>query len=198
MSYRLLNYTAAAGVLVVVLIAFGLGRCSAPDPEPQYREVQVPVESIREVERVDTVVTWRERIVYRTVEPTIIAVADSGGVPDVATFCAESIERAVREVATDSGPRTLADRPPSLLLRSARVSPGWFFAKDELYLTGPRSDGSLWQGTYSVRNGWQAHVRGSDVLVQSPRSAIVRELLEAGVWLGGGLAAGYVLGRVDN
>ena len=185
------KYPAAIALVLVLGAVFLLGRCSAPDPAPAYPSVRVDTVQIRAVERVDTIVTWRERVVYRTAEPIVVAVADSGGVPDVATFCAASIERAVREAAGESAPLDRAAPSPSLLLRSARVDAGWFFAADQLVLTGPRSDGSLWQGTYSVRNGWQAHVRGPEVLVQSPRSALARELLEAGAWL----AAGYTLGK---
>ena len=199
MSLRVYGWVLNLGVFALLAaVLFSLGRCTAPTPAPAppYSSVRVDTVQIRAVEKVDTIVTFRERIVYRTVAPTVVAVADSGGVPDVLTFCAGSIDRAVRDASADSVPAggVAPAAAPSLLLRSARVDAGWFFSADELVLTGPRSDGSLWQGTYAVRDGWQAHVRGPEVLVQSPRSALLRELLEAAVYTG----AGYAVGRLTD
>lgn len=196
MSLRLYGWILNVAVLGgLAAIAFSLGRCSKNEA-PAYTDVRVDTVQIRAVERVDTIVQWQERIVYRTVQPTVVAVADSGGVPDVLAFCAESVERAARDARADTDPASGRQPapPPSLLLRSARVDAGWFFASDELVLTGPRSDGSLWQGTFEVRDGWQAHVRGGEVLVQSPRGGLARELLEAAVWAG----AGYFAGRLTD
>lgn len=201
MSLRVYGWVLNVGVfLALAVVLFGLGRCTAPTPAPAYSEVRVDTVEIRGVERVDTFIDWKERIQYRTAEPTVAAVADSGGVADVASFCAESIERAVRDARADSVPAggVAPAAAPSLLLRSARVDPGWFFAADELVLTGPRSDGSLWQGTYSVRDGWQAHVRGPEVLVQSPRAALLRELLEAAVYAGAGYGLGYLHAELSD
>ena len=171
--------------VVFAAVVFAMAWLLKPTSASVYREVGVPVEVIREVERVDTVVTWRERIVYREAEPVTVATADGGGVSDLTAFCGPSVA-----AATDSVRREL-EAAPVLLLRSVRTEPGWFFSSDRIIATGPRSDGSLWQGTYDARPGWRAHVRGPELLVQSPRWWWVREGIEVLL----PAAIGYGVGR---
>ena len=165
-----------AGLGAAALVGFGLGRCGSPDPV--YRNVEVPVEVVREVERVDTVISWKERVVFRTLPPVTIATAPGGAQSDVEAFCGPIAVDTIRE--------------PVLLLRSVRTAPGWFFAPDRVFLTGPLSNGDLRQLTYSARPGWQAHVLADTAVFQSPRFWWARELVEAGAYIG----AGYLLGQV--
>lgn len=155
-----------------------------------YRRVEVPVKEIERVERVDTVVTWRERVLYRTVPAVQIALAPGGAAQDVGRFCAPTLARAIADTA-------LPPEPPALLLRSVRTEAGWFWRADRVALTGPVSTGELWQGVYRVRPGWQAHVVGDSTLVQSPRWWWLREAVELGVpfALGVGVGVGVGLAR---
>lgn len=169
------------------LIGHGIG-VSGP---PVYSRVEVPVEKIREVERVDTVVQFKERIVYRTAKPVTVATAEGGGRGDVERFCADT----VRVPAVAVGDAVNPDEPVrarALLLRSARTEAGWFFRPDRVVLTGPLSDGGLRQLTYSARPGWQAHVQADTALFQSPRFWWVREGIEAGTFIG----LGYLIAKV--
>lgn len=156
-----------------------------PKPVPIYREVQVPVERIREVERVDTIVTWRERIVYRTPRAEQVAVAVGGAQADVARFCPPP-------VTPDSNAVTPERTTPVFLLRSVRLSDGWFLSRDQLTLTGPLSNGDLAQRSYRTRGSFQAATHADSVIVQYPRAALFKQFLEFGSVLG----AGFVLGRL--
>lgn len=164
-----------------------------PQPEPQYRTVEVSVPQIVEVERVDTIVTWKERIVYKTVEAEQVATAPGGAVPDVQSFCADAVREAVASVDSLQGATLPPKLPPKLLLRSVRHDDGWFFARDRLLLTGPLSTSDLRQLTYNVRDGFQVHVMADSVLVQVPRAALLKQIAEAAVWMGAGFIAGSVL-----
>lgn len=184
------------GMVVGVFLYANFG----PQPEPVYQRVEVPVEVIREVERVDTIVSWKERIVYKTVHAEQVATAPDGARPDVDSFCADAVQQALAGVGASPQPlpegRNSAPAhpptPPHLLLRSLRIEDGWFFQKDRLILTGPLSNGDLRQTIHNVRPGVQAHVHGDTVIVQYPRSALLKQLLEAAAFVG----AGYVAGRV--
>lgn len=155
-----------------------------PEAEVLYRNVEVPVPVIQEVERVDTVVTWKERIVYRTVKAEQIATAAGGGRGDVERFCGDNT--APQDSANVPQPIT------QLLLRSARLEDGWFFQKDRLILTGPLSNGDLRQLTYSTRGSFQTHVHGDTVIVQYPRTALLKQGAEFGAFL----ILGYVIGSI--
>lgn len=183
----------AIGAGLVLAALWLLGWIDPGGTEPVYRRIEVPVERIVEVESVDTIVEWRERVVYRTVEAEQVATSDTGGEPDVATFCEAAVADARREDAPDS---TRATSPPSLparlLIRSARHDPGWFFSRDKLILTGPLSDGRLRQLRYSLRPGYRWHVMADSLLVQEPRMGFWRELVE-GIVYG---AIGYAVGRL--
>jgi hypothetical protein len=157
------------------------------EPEPQYREVMVPVERIREVERVDTVVTWRERIVYVTQQAEQVATAPGGGQEDVDRFCAPDT---IRIAGTDTV--RVPTPVPQLLLRSVRHEDAWYFGRDRLILTGPTNTGDLRQFTYSTRGGYQARVHADSLVFQYPRSALLKQAIEFGSFL----ATGFVLGRV--
>lgn len=180
LAMKFLPYLATAAIVAVLVWML------KPAPDPVYTEVEVPVHVIEQVEVVDTVVKWQERIVYIEVEPEQVAVADSGAVSDVEAFCAQAVEaereraRAIASAEEMEGAE-LARPDPMLLLRSFRHEKGWWLQKDKIIATGPRSDGSLWQGTFDVRDGFQGHVRGPEMLVQSPRGGLIRDLIEIAV-----------------
>jgi len=189
-----LRIVGGAFVGIVLYSNFG------PQPEPVYRDVIVPEERIVEVERIDTIVQWRERIVYKHTPATQIATAPDAGQPDVDVFCADAIRRATRADtnAPDTNARdTVNNLPPAvdshLLLRSVRTTDPWFLGKPSLILTGPTSTGDLRQLTYDVRDGFEARVHADSVIVRYPRHAVLKQLLEFGIVFGAGYLANEVL-----
>lgn len=180
---------ALLGALAALALLHVLGW--GPRSAPRYPDTFVPAERIHQVERVDTVVTFRERIVYRTAKPEQAATAPKGAHPDVVTFCADAVARAVAEAKGEDAPQ---ETPPTLLLRSIRTEAGWFLAPDKLVLTGPLSNTDLRQYTYTARPGWQARVHGDSVIVQSPRWGVLRGVAEAAVYG----AIGYGIGRLTR
>jgi len=178
---------------VAILLALALGAIGAwalkPDPPPVYREVEVPVEVIREVERVDTVVQWRERIRYVEREPETVAVAIEGAVGLVESFCA-----GLGIAETDSGGDPISPARPILLLRSVRVDDPFWGASTAVF-TGPRSSGDLAQFRYTVRGDWQAAVRHDGMLVQSDRFWWLEPAIKGAGLLAVGYGLGTLLGR---
>lgn len=165
-----------------------IGHAYGASKPPVYNRVEVPVEKIREVERVDTVIHWREKIVYRTAKPVTVATSEGGARSDVERFCSQQVDT----VRIEGAIRVDSVYPAVLLLRSVRTDPGWFGQADQVVFTGPLGNGDLRQLTYNVRPGWQGHVLADSMLVQSPRWWLLREGLEAGVFVG----LGYLIGRV--
>ena len=152
----------------------------APPAPPTYRMVEVPVTVIEEVERVDTVVTFVERIVWREREPVTVAIADSGAVGLVDSFCQPSLA---------SGAEPPDPVRPLLLLRSVTTNPSWF-GPTTVTFTGPLSTGDLKQFQYRLHNGWRAHVRGDGLLVQEKRLWWLDDVLKVGLVFGAGYLAG--------
>lgn len=173
--------------VLVVVLAVAVFYLWTREPEPVYRDVIVTKEVIEQVEVVDTIVSLKEKIVYVEKEPETTATAVQGAVGLVRSFCEESVAESL------AGGDSISPVRPVLLLRSARVSHGWFMAPDEVVLTGPLSSGDLKQLRYRVRGDWRAHVRGDGVLVQSSRFP-VREVIEPAVWVSVGGLLGYLMG----
>jgi hypothetical protein len=160
--------------------------CTGPEPLTVYRNVEVPVEVIVEAEP-DTVVRWRERIVYRTVEPERVATATGGGQADVEAFCPEP----AAPVQVGEAPQPIVLPPPVLLLRSVRTDPGGLLRRDRVTFVGPTSRGDLLELSYLARPGWSARTSGDSLIVRSPRWQVVEDV---GI-VGGLLGAGYALCR---
>lgn len=185
MKFR--DLSGALRILVGAFVGITLYANFGPQPEPTYRNVEVPVERIVEVERIDTLVQWRERIVYKHIPATQVATAPDAGQPDVDTFCADVVERALAGAQPDTAPRLQEGQdirpaaPATLLLRSVRHNDGWFFGRDALILTGPTSTGDLRQLTYGVRDGFEARTHADTVIVRYPRSALVKQGVEYGI-----------------
>lgn len=166
-------------IAAALVVGLGIGWCGNPDPPPRYRTVEVTRNQIETAEP-DTVVQFRERIVYRTVEPERVAVAPAGAVADVDAFCRGG--GFVRADSLDG-----ADLPdPRLLIRSGR------FSGKELTLTGPVSNGDLKSSDYRVRAPFQFRTTGDSILVQGSRWWWVRPTLIGAALFGGGYMVGQM------
>ena len=100
----------------------------------------------------------------------------------VQAFCAPS-------VASVTGDTTQVAE--TLLLRSGTHSPGWWFGKDRLLLTGPTSTGDLKALDFEVRPGFDFRVNGDSVLVRYNRAGFLRQAAEVAV----PLFVGALIGR---
>ncbi len=154
-----------------------------PPRAPTYRDVVVTRTQIEEREP-DTVRTFVDRIVTVEVPARQIATAPLGAQDDVARFCAPTVVTLTDTVVVMSD--------PAYLIRSITHEPGWFWQRDKLLLTGPTSFGDLVAMDYDVRPGYTARAVGPDVLVQYPRTALIRELIEPAL----AVLAGYGLAQV--
>lgn len=154
-------------------------------PGPQTLQGPPVVTTVERVvrEEPDTVVRWRERVVYRTPEPIVREIAVNGALPDVANFCGAA--------GWTSDTTVVVRRDTVLLLRSVTTDPGWFLRPDRIAFVGPRSDGALAREEFIARPGWSARVHGDSVIVRSPRFGLLKQLAEAAVFVG----AGWVVGR---
>ena len=178
-------------VLLLVFVAGAAGFSARRPPPPVYRTVEVPVERIIEREP-DTIIRWRDRIVTVAAEPEIVATAKGGGEAEVEAFCEPvRVVDTVRVVGIDTVRVVDTIPDPRLLLRSVSHSPGWWWAKDELLLTGPTSAGDLMAFDYQVRPGFTVRTSGDSLLVRYPRTSVLREVVEFGV----PVLVGFFVGR---
>lgn len=154
-----------------------------PNDPIVYSEVVVPARAIEVREPPASAPTIIERIRYVSIPPRQVATAPGGAQGDVVTFCAPTVARAANDTTTHA---------PTLLLRSGTHSPGWFWARDKLLLTGPTSTGDLKALDYSVRPGFDFRASGDSVLVRYPRTGLLREVVEIAV----PLALGFGIARL--
>lgn len=158
----------------------------APRPEPvAYPHVIVPAARITQLEP-DKVVQWKERIVYRIIQPTQVATAYTGGEADVATFCRPT-------VLTLRGD-TAAPRDTTVLLRSVEWRPGGLFRSDHYALTGPLSTGGLRRFDIEANGKGSARVVGGELLIRSSRWWWVEDAVTVAIIGGAGYLAGSLLG----
>lgn len=180
---------ATAGALALFLLL------PAPPPEPvPYIITHTEVLEAREP---DTVVRWRERIIYRTPEPDQVVTAPGGGSDELAAFCAEAMARAIDASQPEFAhpiprPSPMVPGPGRLLLRSVRFQEGFLFRPDRLYLTGPTSGGDLRETAFTTRRNWTARTVGDSILLRRPRWDVLVDLGEMAL----PLAAGFFLGRL--
>ena len=153
----------------LAVIGFLVGFVTKPPTPVIYETVEVPVERIIEREP-DTVRTFVDRIVTVQAEPLQVAIAPGAVVDRVHSFCAP----VVAEIKRD----TVFVVEPQFLLRSVTHRPGWFWATDDLLLTGLTSLGDFEARDYKVRPGFTARTVGSDVLIQYPRSSLAHDFAE--------------------
>jgi len=157
-------------IFAAALLAFAVGLRARPPAEVVYERVEVPVEVIVEREP-DTVRTFVDRVKTVEVQPIQVAISPAAIVSEVASFC----EPLVPVISID----TIYVMPDTqLLLRSVSHEPGWFIAKDQILLTGVTNYGDLIAMDYAVRDGFTARATGNDVLVQYPRTSLLREVAE--------------------
>lgn len=179
----------AFGLLAVAIaVGFFLGRRG--EPPVRYRDVVVTDTLILRGEP-DTIVRFVERIVYRTVQAEQQAVAPRAALPDVASFCSAAGWSLQVADTSSSSPDSLPHTAPAsvLLLRSFSYDDG------DLTLIGPRSNGDLWRGDYRVGRRFQGRVMGDSVFVQTDRWSGARTWIERALWVGGGVAAGYLVAQ---
>ena len=162
---------AVAGALLLYLLT--------PSPEPEYRDVQVPVEVLVASEP-DTVIQWRERIVYRTVERETRATAPLGAATDVAAFCAVGVTEPPDTVFL---PSPVPDRVPALVRSGA-------YDGRTLKLWEAQADGDLALETFRVRSPWRFTMSDS-AFVQGSRWWWIDDAVKAAAFLG----VGYLIGR---
>lgn len=141
-----------------------------------YREIIVPAARILEQEP-DTVVRWRERIVYIEVQPEVVATAPLGALDDLQAFCAPSM------MPPSSGPPapvvvTAAARDTVSVGRAVVHKDGWFWFKDDLTVTAFTNYGDLRAEHFRVRDGFSVRFGPNPSVVRSPRFGLVKEVIE--------------------
>lgn len=157
-----------------------------PNDPVTYTEVIVPAPRIIEREPPARPPTIIERVRYVNIQPNQVATAIGGALGNAQEFC-----RPTTVVTTDTLSKPV---DPTLLLRSVVHTSGWFWQKDNLFLSGPTSYGDLTAADYSVRPGFSARVSGDSALVRYPRTAFFKDLLEVFV----PLALGFVIGQATR
>lgn len=143
-----------------------------PNDPIVYSEVVVPARAIEVREPPASAPTIVERIRYVSIPPRQVATAPGGAQSDVVTFCAPTVAQAAGDTTTHA---------PTLLIRSGTHTPGWFWGKDKLLLTGPTSANALMALDFNVRPGFDFRTSGDSVLVRYPRTGLLREIIEFGV-----------------
>lgn len=153
-----------------------LGRCGqAAREDAEFQTIYVPRTVLVRSEP-DTIVQWRERIVYRTVKPAQVVTADSGAVATVEKFCAATHDTI-----------TVSTSVPAL------IRSGSFDGK-KLYLFEAVANGDLRRSEFHVHAPFQFAEKGSGVLVQGSRTWWVDDALK----FGGVFIGGYLVGRVTR
>ena len=152
----------AAGVLVMVLMT--------PEPKVHYQEVIVPDTVILEREP-DTVRTFVDRIQYRVVEPTQVAITQGGA----ATGALESFCRPVTVVDKQTDTLVIEKQ---VLLRSVTFDDGWFWRRGDLLLTGITNTGELTAIDAKTRADFSAVAAGESVLIRESRWSWLQPVAE--------------------
>jgi len=172
------------GIAVISMFVAIVGyKLIAPTPEPvTYTEFRV--DTI--YGEPDTVRTFVDRIVYRDREPEVIVEQPGGGEDVVEDFCHPDT---VIQVVEGDTIWTPADTV--YLLRSVVDHPGWFLQRDQITVYGPTSVGDLREMRFRSYPGWSLRT-DPEVLFREPRFGLVRQLIEAGIYIG----IGYLGGKV--
>lgn len=181
MKFR--HLAGAARIVLGMFIGVYAWAYFGPEVEPLYRDVIVPVEVLVKSEP-DTVVQFKERIVYRTVAPEQRAVAPGGAAATVDSFCAEQAAVEPSDSAGSEAPASSSAVPA--LIRSGRYS------GNTLTLWEVQADGGLAVETFKgVRAPFQFSI-GERALVQSSRWWWVDDAVKGAIVFGGGFVAGRV------
>lgn len=163
-----------AGAALGLITAFGVTRaCERPLPPIKYTEFII--DTI--IGEPDTVVQWRERVVFRTIEPEFVAEQPGGATDAVEQFCQPDTVR--------------VPMPTPWLARSVVTNAGWFFGKDKVTVYGFDGLGTRRELQFRSYPGWQFAL-GADQLIQEPRFGRVKQIVEIGV----PLVIGYIAGSI--
>lgn len=167
--------------LFISFIAITVYANLGPTPEPEFHEIRVPVRVLVKSEP-DTIVKWREKIVYRTVKPTQVVTADSGAAATVDKFCRAAEPRDSAGSRTDPTPSSAAPA----LIRSGS------FKNNRLTLFEAVANGDLRRSEYRTHSPFTFAERDGGILVQSPRMWWIKPLIRDAVLVGVGYGAGKV------
>lgn len=164
-----------AGVVATIVATLFSGILEAR--EVPYPEVIVRVEEIEAREPPARPPTLTERIVYRDLDPELVARAPGGAIELTTRFCA---------------PVTLLDRDTVevtdtvFLVRSGvHAEASWFtpWRTDELRLTGPTNTGELRELTYRTRGSFDFRTDGPIVRVRQGRFNVLGDVADTGARL---------------
>jgi len=168
---------------VVGVVAFVAGRVTA-DTRVEYRRVIVPAVAPAP----DTVVRWRERIVYRTVQAEQRAEAPGTGAREVAAFCGAAAAATDTVRVVDTVRVAAAPAPPARRLALAYA--GRYDGR-RLELWSLLSDGGRQHESFrGVRVPHEWAIQGDSALVQSSRWWWLREVARSVPAAGAGALAG--------
>ena len=154
-----------------------------PSSEPViYREVEVrEIQSEPVIER-----TFVDRIVYRDREPEMVVTEPEGGKDVVEDFCHPDTVQVVAGLDTLWLPSDTV-----FLMRSVSTHPGWFFGRSDIAIFGPTSVGALQEMRFRSYPGWSVRT-DPELIFREPRFGLLREAVEAGVYI----FIGYLGGRI--
>jgi len=160
------RYAAGIAIGVALTVTVGVFSCEPPEALEYTRVV------VKEIEVHDTTVQFIERIVYREVEPELIAVELEGAEDVVEDFChPDTVVKIVQ------GDTVRVPSPSYALWNAVKTKPGWFWQRDLVSLYGPNSNGDLVETRFRAYPGWQV-ATGSRTLIQESRWGAVRPVLE--------------------
>lgn len=162
MKSRLVEWVMVAVVAWLAMYALADGPSVIQEPfiilhREQVEASEPPVE-----------VRWRDRVVYKYLQPDQVALAPGGATDAVASFC-----RPVTVTATDT---VYVD--PQVLVRSGVTRDGWWLQRGRVDLVALRNDGDLLRYSYPTRPGWDFIASGDSLLVRYPRLALPRQVAE--------------------
>lgn len=169
--------------VVLAVLAFTGGRISV-DAAPVYQTFQVDPPQIKA--REPRVVTrWRDRIVFREIEPEFVATAPGGGEDRIIEFCRDS-GLAVPDTTT------APEQPVTRFVYAGRLNRGWLpFSSDRVNLFSLGSDASTQESEWRTHGSFE-FVTDQTVVLRGSRFWYVKELVRVGL----PFAAGYATGKV--
>lgn len=160
------------GVLVGIILAVAATRLLAGPPQViKYTEFQVDTIYTEP----DTVVQWRERIVYREAEPNFVATQPGGAADRVEAFChPDTVVQVVQ------GDTVFVPAPNLFVVSAVDTDPSLLFGRDHISIYGFDNAGNRREYDYTSWPGWQ-FAAGQDILFQEPRFGWVRSGLRIAV-----------------
>jgi hypothetical protein len=150
-----------AGMIVGTALLFGIGKaCEGPPPAPLvYTEFRV--DTI--MSEPDTIIQFRERIVYREIEPEYVATQEGGAEDRVEEFCKP--DTVVQIVQGDT---VYVEKPTLFVASAVRTTDPWLWGRQDVTIYGFDNIGDRREYAYSSYPGWQ-FATGNGVTFQEPR-----------------------------